>query len=382
MKILFVIDSLGPGGKERRMTELLKALKPDLTFDFELVIMSNEIHYKDILNLGIKIHPVIRKSRKDLLVFRSLYRICKNYKPDIVHCWESMTAIYCAPVCKVLNIRVVNGMVIDTPVKRNIRNKNWLRARLTFPFSSVVVGNSQAGLDAYNAPKNRSICIYNGINMSRFSALRDSAVVLNEIIGQVDDDVFIAGMVAAFDERKDYFSLIESAIPLCRKHHKLRYVLVGEGIYFENIRRMIPRDLSDRIILTGKRSDVESVIAIFSIGLLMTNTMNHGEGISNSIIEYMAMAKPVIATRGGGTVEAVEDGETGFLVTPSDPCEIADKIEILMGDAILCKRMGLAGLKRIKEKFSINNMVRQYTDLYLRMGLKGIHINKGLISGD
>ena len=133
MKILFVIDSLGPGGKERRMTELLKALKPDLTFDFELVIMSNEIHYKDILNLGIKIHPVIRKSRKDLLVFRSLYRICKNYKPDIVHCWESMTAIYCAPVCKVLNIRLVNGMVIDTPVKEILVIKTGLGQGLPSP---------------------------------------------------------------------------------------------------------------------------------------------------------------------------------------------------------------------------------------------------------
>jgi glycosyltransferase involved in cell wall biosynthesis len=367
MKILFVIDTLGPGGKERRMTELLKALKTDRRFEFELVLMSHDIHYREVVDMGIVIHYIIRKSKKDLSVFRKLYRVCKNYRPEIVHCWESMTAVFSAPVCKILKIKMVNGMVIDTPVRRNIFNKNWLRARLTFPLSTVVAGNSMTGLQAYRAPEKRSICIHNGINMSRFTQLRDPSLVKKEILGEVGGENFIAGMVAAFDERKDYPTLIKAAIALCRKYSNLRFILVGEGEKFDCIKSEIPDPLFRRIVFTGKRTDVESIVNTFNLGILLTDTRVHGEGISNSIIEYMALAKPVIATIGGGTGEAVADNETGFLVAPLDADEVAGKVEILFNDPILCQRMGSAGQKRIEAEFSINHMVRQYADLYLNL---------------
>lgn len=380
MRILFVIDTLGPGGKERRMTELLKALRQDQGFEFELILMSNDIHYTEILDLGITIHKVIRRSRKDLSVFRSVYRIFRDYRPDIVHCWESMTAVYSAPTCWLLGIKLVNGMVIDTPVRRNILNKNWLRARLTFPLSSAVVGNSQAGLAAYRAPSGRSACIYNGINLSRFFKLREKSDVRKEIFGQDDDNFFIAGMVAAFDERKDYFTLIRAAIPLCRRHLNLRFALVGEGGFFAEVKDMIPDDLAGKIVLTGKRSDVESVINIFTIGLLLTETNKHGEGISNSIIEYMALAKPVIATMGGGTSEAVIDGETGFLVDPHNPDQIVRRIEDLIKDPVRSRKMGSAGSERVRNVFSITGMVKQYADLYSRLIPKSILTNNDRFS--
>ena len=367
MKILFVIDTLGPGGKERRVTELLKALKTDRRFEFELVLMSHDIHYREILDIGIVIHYIIRKSKKDLSVFSKLYRVCRNYKPQIIHCWESMTAVFSAPVCKVLRIKLVNGMVIDTPVRRDIFNKNWMRARLTFPLSTVVVGNSMAGLEAYGAPGERSICIHNGINKSRFTKLRDPLLVRNEILGEVKNEIFIAGMVAAFDERKDYSTLIKAAIVLCRKYSNLRFILVGDGKNFEYIKSKIPDLLLRRIMFTGKRTDVESIVNIFNLGILLTDARVHGEGISNSIIEYMALAKPVIATIGGGTGEAVSDNETGFLVNPFEADEVADKVEILLNDPTLCQRMGLAGQERIEAEFSINHMVRKYAELYLKL---------------
>ena len=79
-----------------------------------------------------------------------------------------MTAVYAIPACKLLNIKLINGMVVDTPVKKNILNKNWLRARLTFPFSDLIIGNSKAGLIAYKAPTKKSRCIYNGMDFERF----------------------------------------------------------------------------------------------------------------------------------------------------------------------------------------------------------------------
>src|ERR1017187_10441114 len=100
MKIIFFIDSLTAGGKERRLIELMKGIKLKPTIEFELVVMSNEIHYQQVFDLDIKIHYLIRTSKKGLSVFKKFYDICKTYKPDIVHCWDSMTAIIAVPACK------------------------------------------------------------------------------------------------------------------------------------------------------------------------------------------------------------------------------------------------------------------------------------------
>ncbi len=167
MRILFFTDTLDVGGKERRLTELIKALILHKEIDFELVVMSKDIHYKEILDLGIKIHYITRKTRHDVSVFYRFYKLCRSYKPDFVHCWDSMTAIYLVPACKLLHIKLINGMVVDSPVKQNISNKYYLRAKLTFPFSDVIIGNSKAGLLAYKAPENKSIVIHNGFAFSR-----------------------------------------------------------------------------------------------------------------------------------------------------------------------------------------------------------------------
>ena len=108
---------MSAGGKERRLTELMKALDIKQGIQFEIAVMDNNIHYKEILDLGIKIHYLIRKTAKDISVFNKFYQICKEFKPDIVHCWDSMTAVYSIPACKLLHIKLVNGMIVNAPEK-------------------------------------------------------------------------------------------------------------------------------------------------------------------------------------------------------------------------------------------------------------------------
>src|ERR1017187_10512345 len=197
MKILFFIDSLTSGGKERRLVELMKVLKLSGNISFELVVMSNDIHYQEIFDLKINIHYLIRKRKKDLSVFSRFYKICKQYDPDIVHCWDSMTALYSIPACKLLHIKFVNGMIVDSPAKQNIFNKTWLRAKLTFPFSDIIIGNSKAGLAAYGAPAGKSSFIYNGFNFERTNNIVNSDITRKQL--EVNTD-YVIGMVASFSE--------------------------------------------------------------------------------------------------------------------------------------------------------------------------------------
>lgn len=365
MKILFFINGIHPGGKERRMVELMKELKVRGQVDFELVAMNTDVSYPEVFDLNIKMHYLLRRTKKDLTIFKKFYKICKNYKPSIIHCWDSMTAFYAIPVCKLLHIKLINGMVVDTPIKKNILNKNWLRAQLTFPFSNIIIGNSKSGLAAYKAPAKKSLCIYNGMDLNRFQNLKEPDSIRKEIFGD-ETGLFIVGMVASFEERKDYKTLIDAAIPLIFSEDKLRFILIGGGNDLNEIKSIVPHSLLNKIIFLGKKSNVEPIINIFDVGILLTNAKVHGEGISNSIIEYMALGKPVIATRGGGTNEVVFDDKNGYLIDAGNENQLIEKIQDIMKDANR-NDLGKRGRKMVEVKFDLKIMTDQYETVYKRL---------------
>lgn len=366
MRIIYFIDGLIAGGRERRLVELMKGIKSGLKIEFELVIMNPEIHYQQVFDLGIKIHYLNRAIKKDISGFYKFYKICKYFKPDIIHCWDSMTAIYSIPTSRLLNIKLINGMVTDAPVNLNVFNKFWFRTKIAFFFSKLIIGNSKAGLKAYNAPSKKSIYIYNGFDFKRAKDIEKPEVLKAKFNIK---SKYIVLMVGAFGERKDYDSFIEAAKLICDKREDTEFIAVGDGKDFNRISEKIKIGFNGRIKLVGRQSDVESIINISDICILATNAKFHREGISNSILEYMAFGKPVIATSGGGTDEIVEDSKTGFLINPFNPCQLAEKIEVLLSDQALRTNFGKAGQERIKTRFSIDNMVSEYISQY-KMTLK------------
>ena len=111
-----------------------------------------------------------------------------------------------------------------------------------------------------------------------------------------------------------------------------------------------------------QQKNVDRIVAAFDIRVLAT----FAEGISNSIMEYMAFGKPVVATDGGGTDELVVDGETGFLVPPKQPEALAARIEYLLDNPGIARRMGQAGEARLRDNFSTKAMVDDTITLYER----------------
>jgi glycosyltransferase involved in cell wall biosynthesis len=361
MKILFFIDTMTSGGKERRLTELMKALFLTSDVEFELVVMSYNFHYQEVLDLNIPIHYLIRKSKKDLSVFQKFYKLCRSIKPDLVHCWDSMTVVYSVPICKFLQIPLVNGMITNAPQQQNLFNKHWLRARLTFPFSDLIIGNSKAGIIAYHAPSKKSFVVFNGFNFDRIE--ERSRLDCNPR-NQLDIRTkYVVGMVASYSKSKDYNTFFEAAQRLLLLRNDVTFLAIGKETDSSLANSLIRNGNLDHFRLLGKKSDVESYIDIMDICVLSTFT----EGISNSIMEYMAMAKPVIATEGGGTNEIVINKETGFLINKSSPDELVEKMEMLLDDEKLRTKMGLAGKVRINDFFRIDRMTNHYVLLYNRL---------------
>ncbi len=248
------------GGKERRLTELMKSLKSKPDIRFELALMTHDIHYKEVLELGIGIHYFIRKRKKDPGVFRGFYSLCRNYEPDIVHCWDTMTAVYITPICKLLNIKLVNGMVVDSPQKQNIFFQPYLRARLTFPFADVIIGNSNAGLKSYKAPPKKSITIHNGFDFERIRNITPEAIIKKQLN---ITSKYVVGMVATFSEYKDYPTYFHAAHKVLLKRDDITFLAIGKDTDSTLSKSYIEGSDLDHFRLIGKQSDIESFINIY-----------------------------------------------------------------------------------------------------------------------
>ena len=362
-KVLTVIDAFHAGGKERRLLELLKGLTAR-QINCELIVLSKLVMYPQLYELGIDIHFVERRFRQDPTVFAKIYKLIKQAQPDIVQSWSSMTSVYVFPITKLLNIPFVNAIIADAPQYIKPFSQPWIRRKLTFPFSDAIIGNSQAGLNAYHAPKDRSYVMYNGFDFKRTTALLPSEEMRHTLAIQTPH---VVGMVGKFEARKDYFTYLSSAMQVISERDDVTFVAVGDGAMLPECQQLVKEKSDNRILFTGHRKDVESIVNALDIGVLTTNHKVHGEGISNSLMEYMVLGKPVIATAGGGTAELVVDGEVGYIIPPSDVKALTQRILFLLDNAELANQLGEAGRKRIYESFNLDRMTNEYIELYQQL---------------
>jgi glycosyltransferase involved in cell wall biosynthesis len=144
------------------------------------------------------------------------------------------------------------------------------------------------------------------------------------------------------------------------------FLAVGDGPELKRIKKRVADEKISNVVLAGRRKDVERLIAASDIGLLCTWT----EGISNSIIEYMALGKPVIATdQKGGSRELIDDGMTGYC-TRRDVNSVTGLVNKLLNNTELRIRMGKRGKERIWTRFSIIRMGKEFQLLYEDVLLK------------
>jgi len=370
MKILFIIDSLGPCGKERQLVELLKGLEYNHNVTTKVVLLTDFIHYKEVLNLNCEIFVIERKGEKKLSIYRKLYKLARDFKPDIIHSWERMCTIYALPVAKLVNAKFIDGSIQNATPNPKKFCKRWFLEKLTFPFSDVIVSNTEAGLKAYQVPRKKGYYVHNGYDLSRLENLPSEEDIRKKFKISTP---FVVGMVGRFDKRKDYESFIKCALQILQNREDVTFVAIGDGTNargditrstFELCKDMVPSEFQEKIIFTGLQTNVEAIINVFSIGVLLTNLKVHGEGVSNSIMEYSALGKPVIATRGGGTPEIIQEGINGFLIPNNDIEQLIEKMEVLFNDKHLASSMGKSGKEIVKNEFNLQVMTNNFMHLY------------------
>lgn len=364
IRILFFTGALRIGGKERRLIELLSHLKykhQGEVYELLLVINYDYIHYPAFEKLGIPCKVLgKRPNHKDPKLFFQFYRICKEFRPDIIHAWGAMQAFYAIPASLITRIPIVNSQIANAPpmiVRFSFSN---LINRINFIFSKVILANSEAGLKAYRPPQKKSRVIYNGINLKRFSDLPPKERVRQKYGIKTP---FTVVMVASFSPNKDHDLFYQLASRVTRLRDDITFIGAGgykkDSAEFARLNKLAAGN--QQILFPGNINDVEALVNACDIGVLFSP---NGEGISNAILEYMALGKPVIANDAGGTWELVRHDENGYLIHDESVDEIANMLVELIDDPEKHKAFGAKSRDIIEENFSLETMGKAFEKVY------------------
>ena len=357
MRLTFVLDTFDCGGKERRCLQIIQGLNRAGHKDIQVIIINNEVAYKELYDTTAQIEIIDRKNKKlnQLQTAKALYALIKDFNPNIVQAWGLMSAGVVLLVKPFLKFVFLASYVADVmPPKRVNGRINWCCCRIC----RKIISNSKAGVLAYGIPVSKAVVIYNGFNESRYSKIIDKDDKKKEL---GINTKFVVAMIATFWNGKDWDCFLQAAEMIIKEREDITFLAIGTGPTWNKYNDMVYGEERNLIRLLGKRDDVDELIQICDITVLVSK---HGEGVSNAIMESMAFGVPVIATNSGGTPEIIKDKENGFLLEKNNTYELKEQILILLNNQDLRNRLAINAANTIREHFLLEKKTQQYIGLY------------------
>ena len=357
MRITYILDVFGGGGKERRCLQLIQGLNSNGINDIQVIIIDNKVAYSELYNTTAKIEIIDRKNKgmNQVQTAQILYRLLKNFKPDIVQAWGLMSAglmLMVKPFCHFIPLA---SYVADCDQPKGLKN---IINRISNHVCLKIISNSKAGLKAYKTPTSKSVLIYNGFNEARFKDIVDKDSKKKQL---TIDTKYVVAMVAAFWKNKDWQCYIDAAKQILDNRQDITFLAVGTGPQWEYYNNQINADERKLIRMIGRRDDVDEIYQICDLTIL---TSTHGEGISNAIMESMAWGVPVIATNKGGTPEIIEDNVNGMLINKQNADVLSCMISSLIDAPDSLAQIRKNAADTIRRKFLLQRMTNAYIKLY------------------
>jgi glycosyltransferase involved in cell wall biosynthesis len=366
--VLQLIGSFAQGGSERQAVQLTRLLRQDGRFHVRVACFDPtgplrvEIDRLDIAPLAS--FPLTSFFDGNALRqwgrFRSFLR---QNRIHILQTHDFYTNVF----------GMFGGLLARTPVRIASRRETAgvrTAAQTSIELRALraahaVVANAEAvrryavaqGVDAAKVT-----VVYNGIDTARLAPGPDfSRAAALRRFGLPDGRPLVAIVANMRHPVKDHPTFLRAAALVHRECPEAGFVLAGEGELLENLRGLAAElGFAAHVWFTGRCDDVAELLAVADICVLSSRA----EGFSNSVLEYMAAGKPVVATDVGGAREAIREGETGYVVAPGDSAAMAGRILLLLRDPVSARRMGEAGALRVEKDFSCAAQLQRTCDLY------------------
>lgn len=360
-----LVDSAA-GGAERNVFELAKRLdKNKFTVTIASLECEGEGSGEYVESFGCQLATFkVKKiySLSGIWEGFKFYRFLRREKVDVLQTYHFASDIWgtffahFAGVPKIISSRRDMGFWRN---QRHIKIYRWIN-----PWVSriCVVSNAvkEIVIREEGVPQDKVQVIFNGVDLNAYKPEVNNKDL--KVQSGIKDGDLVLMHVGNLKPVKGHEYLVRAFADVVQKFPEAVLVLIGEDELNGAMEKLADElGIRSRIYFLGKRHDVKSLLTMADICILPSLS----EGMSNAVLEYMAFAKPVVATAVGGNLDNVVDGKMGFLVPPKDSEALAEAIKKLCADKRLRLSMGQAGRNRIEDDFDINKMVRRYEGVYL-----------------
>jgi sugar transferase (PEP-CTERM/EpsH1 system associated) len=359
--VAHVIHRLDYGGLENGVVNLVNGLPHDAVRHSLVCLTTASDFRRRIRRPDVAVYELRKQPGQDPGAYLRLWRLLRQLAPDVVHT-RNTGVMDCAVVAWAAGVPVrvhgCHGFDVDDLHGTRPRRRRLRRACDRFVDHYVTVSRQLADwlMTTDGVAPGRITQIYNGVDLGRF------------VLPVRTGGDFVVGTVGRLQAVKDQATLLRATARLLEREPglraRLRLRLVGDGAERGPLERLARElGIAGSTTFTGFRDDIPAELARLDVFVLPS--LN--EGISNTVLEAMACATPVIATAVGGNPELVTEGETGFLVAVGDEQALAERLGRYAADPALRARHGQAGRARVERDFSIPRMLADYAAFYARV---------------
>jgi glycosyltransferase involved in cell wall biosynthesis len=359
MRAVFVAPNLQVGGAERQWSILVPALI-DHGVAAEVVTLDGEGHFfTELESRGIRADAI---GLHDRLPARGAIRAARAVaarRPDVVVS-EGVSAHVVAHVSGIRSGAphiVAFHSIPEHPT--TARQRVILRVLAPRVTACTAVTSAQLGfLASLGFRRDRLEVIPNGVDTAH---VRQPRREVRAALGFSEEE-FLALLVATLRPEKRPERFVEAIVRANRRNPRIRGAVVGGGPDLAVVRRLCDESGSAAIAL-GPRNDVSELIQAADVVCLTSEA----EALPLSILEAMALARPVVTADVGGVRDAVVEGETGFLIRPDDVSGFEAALVRLAAAPELVSQLGEGGRRRHQAHFTVEQMVSAYLDLFERL---------------
>ncbi|PYN85783.1 MAG: hypothetical protein DMD87_21575 [Candidatus Rokuibacteriota bacterium] len=296
-------------------------------------------------------------------------RHLRRRRIQIMHSYNFYPNVFAIPAARLARTPVVLASIRDTGAYLTRRQRRV--QRLACRFADHILVNAEAvrqWLTTEGYDPTRISVIRNGLDLSRFAPAGDDPALRREL--GLPADAPLVAMLSRLSRMKGIEDFLDTAAVVAERFKDAHFLVIGDTIDPDGPRyrreledRAVRLGLGKRVVFTGFRLDVPRLLSTVAVSVLPSLS----EGLSNTILESMAAGTPVVATRVGGSAEALEDGVDGLLVPPQDSAALSRAIGWVLEYPEASRELGRRARARVAEEFSLERMIRETECLYARL---------------